>query len=71
MKSTYVKNTKTRGGVGCLPIIGIVFVILKLTHNIDWSWWWVVSPFIAHASILIGLFAILGGLMYAKSKQLL
>jgi len=24
--------------------IFIVFLILKLTDNIDWSWWWVTSP---------------------------
>lgn len=22
----------------------IMFVGLKLTHNIAWSWWWVLSP---------------------------
>ncbi len=22
----------------------ILFVCLKLTHQIDWSWWWVLSP---------------------------
>lgn len=22
----------------------IVFLILKLTHLIDWSWWWITSP---------------------------
>ena len=22
----------------------IVFLILKLTNTIDWSWWWVTSP---------------------------
>ena len=22
----------------------IVFIVLKLTNNIDWSWWWVMSP---------------------------
>jgi hypothetical protein len=22
----------------------IVFLILKLTHVIDWSWWWVACP---------------------------
>jgi hypothetical protein len=25
-------------------ILTIVFVILKLTKVIDWSWWWVLSP---------------------------
>lgn len=22
----------------------IVFTVLKLTHTIDWSWWWVAAP---------------------------
>lgn len=25
-------------------ILFIVFLILKLTKTIDWSWWWVTSP---------------------------
>lgn len=30
--------------LGIDDVLGIIFVILKLTGNIDWSWWWVVSP---------------------------
>lgn len=26
-------------------LLGIVFVVLKLCHVIDWSWWWVTCPF--------------------------
>jgi hypothetical protein len=22
----------------------LLFIGLKLTHTIDWSWWWVLSP---------------------------
>lgn len=22
----------------------IVFLVLKLTHTITWSWWWITSP---------------------------
>ena len=25
-------------------ILTIIFVVLKLTDVIDWSWWWVLSP---------------------------
>ena len=25
-------------------ILFIVFLILKLTNIIDWSWWWITSP---------------------------
>lgn len=30
--------------IGITTILTLIFVILKLTGNIDWSWWWVVSP---------------------------
>lgn len=30
--------------IGFLGLLGIVFIILKLTGVIDWSWWWVTSP---------------------------
>ena len=33
------------GGIGILGLLGIVFVVLKLTGYIDWSWWWVTAPF--------------------------
>jgi len=29
---------------GILTILFVVFLVLKLTGNIDWSWWWVTSP---------------------------
>lgn len=25
-------------------VLTVIFVTLKLTDNIDWSWWWVLSP---------------------------
>ena len=30
--------------IGFLGLLGIVFIILKLTGVIDWNWWWVTSP---------------------------
>lgn len=32
------------GGIGFVGLLTIVFIVLKLTNNIDWSWWWVLSP---------------------------
>lgn len=26
-------------------LLGLLFIALKLTGNITWSWWWVLSPF--------------------------
>jgi hypothetical protein len=33
------------GGIGTIGLLGVLFVGLKLTHQIDWSWWWVTLPF--------------------------
>ena len=43
------------------PIVGlltIVFVVLKLTHVIDWSWWWVLSPLWISLALGLAIWAI-------------
>ena len=27
-----------------VELLQVAFIVLKLTHVIDWSWWWVLSP---------------------------
>ena len=27
-----------------LPILTLIFITLKLTGHISWSWWWVTAP---------------------------
>lgn len=39
-----MSQSTNQGGVGSTTVLLIVFVVLKLTGNIDWSWWWVLSP---------------------------
>ena len=34
-------------------ILFIIFLILKLTDNIDWSWWWVTSPIWIPVAVLL------------------
>lgn len=33
------------GGITFTDALTIVFVVLKLTHVIDWSWWLVLLPY--------------------------
>jgi uncharacterized protein (DUF983 family) len=33
-------------------ILGIVFIILKLCHVIDWGWMWVLAPFWAPFAVV-------------------
>ena len=32
------------GGTDLSTILLVVFIVLKLCHVINWSWWWVLSP---------------------------
>ena len=38
------KYKKRKSGLSITSVLFIVFLVLKLTDNIDWSWWWVTSP---------------------------
>lgn len=50
--------------VGCgvftiSDMLFVVFLVLKLTHYIDWSWWWVTSPLWIGFAIWIVTFIII------------
>ena len=47
------KNSSESGGIGFVGLLTIVFIVLKLTHNIDWSWWWVLSPIWITAAVVL------------------
>lgn len=32
------------GGIGFAGALTILFIALKLTGYIDWSWWWILAP---------------------------
>lgn len=36
-----------------IGLLTILFIGLKLTHYIDWSWWWVLSPLWISALLVI------------------
>ena len=38
------KSSSSSGGIGFCGLLTILFIGLKLTNHIDWSWWWVLSP---------------------------
>lgn len=42
-----------------MGILFVVFLVLKLTGNIDWSWWWITAPLWGPTAITIVVFAIL------------
>lgn len=51
-------NNKS-SGIGCLGIVGIVLVILKLANLITISWWWVLAPFYGPFTVMAIIFLIM------------
>ena len=39
-----MESKATYGGVSFGGLLLIAFIVLKLTHVIDWSWLWVLAP---------------------------
>lgn len=50
-----MNGNKSVAGTGVLDVLQIIFIVLKLTGLIDWSWWAVFIPLF----ISLGLVAIL------------
>jgi len=45
-------NNNNNGGIGFLGGLSLLFIGLKLTGNIGWSWAWVLSPIWVPFSLL-------------------
>ena len=39
-----MSKESSSSGVSFMGLLTILFIALKLTNFIDWSWWWVLSP---------------------------
>ncbi len=54
-------SSSSSSGIGFGGLLTVAFVVLKLTHVIDWKWIWVLSPlwisFILVILIFVGFFA--------------
>jgi hypothetical protein len=53
------KSSSSSSGATTLGLLGVLFVGLKLTGFINWSWWWVTAPFwgglaFAVAALIVG-----------------
>ena len=52
------KETYTSGGISFTNLLTILFIALKLTGHIAWSWWWVLSPIWIVSILIIVLFVV-------------
>jgi len=61
-------TTTASSGVslGFLEFLTLIFITLKLTGYIDWSWWWVLSPL--WAQLVVFVIALITVLLYAAGS---
>lgn len=74
------KNKKATFGIGFMNLLTLIFILLKVTHVISWSWWLVLAPtllgvgialvlliiFVLGATALLGL---LGAILVKEYKE--
>ena len=46
-------------GIGFMGMLAVLFIGLKLSSIIDWSWWWVLTPLWGPMALLLLVIAIL------------
>lgn len=51
-----MSSQATSAGVGPMFLLFIVFLVLKLTNTIAWSWWWITAPLWGPTVLVILLF---------------
>jgi hypothetical protein len=51
-------TTVGSNGIGFGGALFIVFLILKLTGYINWSWWWVAAPLWIPTALVVGILLI-------------
>lgn len=52
-------NNTSSGGIGFCGLLTVLFIALKLTDIISWSWLWVLAPIWIPVSLLIVLAVII------------
>ena len=60
-------KSKRNSGLGIVSILTLIFIILKITNKISWSWIWVLSPIWVTFIFAIIIFVII--LIVGKIKK--
>lgn len=53
-------SASATSGIGFGTLLFLVFLVLKLTKVIAWSWWWVTCPLWAPICLVVAILIIIG-----------
>lgn len=72
--SLYNQNStasSSSGGIGFVGLLTILFIGLKLTGFITWSWWWVLSPILIGIGLVaLILLSLVGYILWVAIRKL-
>lgn len=54
------KTSVTVGGTSFCNLLFLVFLVLKLTKVINWSWWWVTAPIWGPLALVVAILIVVG-----------
>ena len=61
-------NSASSRGIGFFGLLTIVFIILKLTGYISWSWMWVLAPIWMPIALVVVIFGIVMLVVVLRSR---
>lgn len=65
-------STRSTGGIGFFGLLTVLFIGLKLTGYITWSWFWVLSPLLIPLAIFLVIAAftlVLAAVLTSKPRR--
>jgi hypothetical protein len=60
------ESSSSSSCIGFFGLLGVAFIVLKLTHVVNWSWWYVTLPLWggpAFAIVILLIIAVIAGLL--------
>ena len=62
-------SSSSSSGIGFSGLLTIVFIVLKLTGHINWSWVWVLAPLWGGIALVILMVLILFPIIFLGRKK--
>jgi uncharacterized protein (DUF983 family) len=62
-------STSRSSGIGFIGLLTVLFIGLKLTGYIAWSWVWVLSPMWISFIVVLVFFLIVGAALVTDAKR--
>ena len=61
-------SESTNGGIGIFGLLGVAFIVLKLTDYINWSWLWVLAPLWGPLVLLLVILGVLFSVLWLLER---